>query len=1648
MADDTSINSFSGDLNKELAGSYVPKNDITHARNLVNYSSTGDVGTKGNEPANRLIGLAPFTIIGRIYLYDDVWVIFSTDNFNCELGTFKESTETYTEIIRDTNFNWNKNNLITGKSRMNFDCSWSVYFSDGHRNPDRVINLDNLPLQGEYVFGSDGCKTFQPYTPLSIAAEKMRLNPPIMTPCINVRRGTSGGNLLNGTYYVTMSYTIDGQRIANYSGLSNAVSIFHHDNVAGSIEINFTDLDVNYDQYELVLISIVNRQVVARRMGLYSTNQTNVFIDDIPNDLPAIPLSLLTVTNPLMDSSDSITELADRLIRVAPKSKFDFNYQPLANQINMRWVIVEYPADYYRSGGTNTNFMRDENYTFFIRWVYDDTDRSPSFIIPGRAPLSGETDVVAGIYGNTYHFENVNTASSISNSVVDIGDVVGYQIMEGDMGYHDTDERYPDNQPAVWGDLCGKKIRLHKFPDRSQITNYTNIYSDTAISFLQGPVIRVLGVKALNIKAPVDNDGVQIPNIVGYELLVGSREGHKTIIAKGIINNTFAYDLSDDVDKAGLYPNYPYNSLASDPFISRTETETAPMTGALSNFTPNGGIESASPRVTRNIVTFHSPDTTFRKPFLSAQEIKLDGIVSGSPILKFIEPKDHPKHKLMTNMAFFVGTLVGIGLGVTKLNGARNSSVLSNIIPGGSALTSVAAIALGVASIFSLLGNNIDKDDSINNIKDDSGDIVEARDPGSVETLEQSERKNMSTQNMGGLFGGGGKTSERTGGIGRSIGNFLRGALMGGMALFVQFWAEGVDTALQAIQNMSQWQQYALQQVSHCFYNLYYKMTPERYRIANAKYLGQSFQDFDNVYRVNNLYRTSTVILRTHEQMSVPVEINSSAIDNSKQSLTTISLGFTGQAANIHQKPTKVLARTTASSFYASIKERRRNQYGQIGTVKQIPMGCINKVSLTGSSSNDIFTSPVIFGGDTYITRYTEKNTMFFFTEWLYKQFDGHENDYLKDRMVQFPAYWADTQKFDTADFVKGVSQNLGGSISSVINSSSNTQLNAQLKNDPYLPTGYRALDRKSNDGFVSNPFIRQSYFVVKNSYFYLFVSGVRDFYVESDINLGYRDWEDPPQKRFYDHETYTNLNEMFEADPVVVKADNFCKYDYSLSVSKSFVNQISWGSVQPSNYDPDVAEDCFVSHPKRLIYSLPQLPSQIVDSWRIFLTNNYKDFKSDITTVKEINQTGAIMIFKSDSPLIIQGDETLKLSSTTITIGDGSFLARMPQNITNAEKAYQLGASREPLAVVNTPSGLFWMSPEQGKIFTMSSNGMIDIAVPEMVGWLSKNLPYNLLIDHPDFPLVGNPITGIGCQVAYDSESGVIYFSKRDFIYRRTSMMPGESNRPPVYNTETNLFEVQFDDHSSVFTFALGDPEAFTDASWTFSYDTRTRKWISWHDWRPDLTMPSKLTFLTIKEGGIWKHNDRCDKFCNFYGVDYPFELEYKYHTGINVTTLQSIEYYLEVYKYNGNCVDRYLYLDENFDEAVIFNNEQCSGLLKLVQRSADNPFQNLQYPIDNGISMDVLYSRIENKYRLNMFADITDDRGQDSNARRMIWNTDESGYKKVLNIVNLDYGKNVLQRKAFRGYICTVFLRKRVSNDKKFLMLFAKNKTLESKR
>jgi len=1724
------VRRFDKELSEDVNDYHLPENSWTQARNAINNSKTGDLGKLGNEPSNQFcvnVGVDDsYDIIGAIHTEADIWVIYSTNNTNSEIGLFKESLCQYTAIVNDNCLNFSTFHLIKGVSRATSDCLWKVYWDDGF-NPSRLMTIKtddfaaNLYTNGnspipwiQSCVDSSGNTPSSPLYPVgcitctntaALNCEEIRLARHIKTPCITVQRGQSGGTLANGSYFAVIAYTLNEEKATDYFKPSNVQPLFDHDNVAGSIEINVTNTDTSYDGYELVVVSNVNSQIIAKKIGNYNITQQKVTLDTIDPQLITVPISQIPIMTPVIEKTEAMYNVTDYLIRVAPTTKFDFNYQPLANQIVTKWVTIEYPEDYYRKGGSNTGYMRDEVYPFFIRYIYDTGDKSSSYHIPGRPaltvgaqnefafiPVAGPADVLPDetLDAYTWSVYNLAQVTATTASVLPDG---GVATAEGIMGYWESTEYYPNDKPEIWNandlahpwtsvtslpyagtnpgsvntttntvvigdyDLCGKPIRHHRFPDNYLDPSYgsggapetPNHYSSSSIHF-PGNVIKIMGVKFENVRPPVDNQGVLIPGIVGYEILRGARNGNKTVVAKGIINNMRQYDTDLDGDnnsstgQRGYYQNYPYNSHQRDPFLMDQQTELN-ISGSFPfcplpespDWNTNGANATA-----QDFFSFHSPDTTFNKPFLSSRELKIYEEFYGSVNGKFEWSEKHPKAKIVTNLAFFVSLFAGMGIAFVAMNGKRTIDKKLPRIQGepwstmtygqggtGNAnFTGTASSGiLGFEPTYvGLLTDNIalGYDGMLNQGLITSGfnffSSLFGTDTGRNATdVGYTTYDLISTglsMNQKGFIGNGTNDTNYQESDFGSLPRILRAVQTA--FVFSQYLVDGTDTTLRLIRAASKWRDFGLKYNSHAYYgNNSGPDTGNRRRaIKDQSYIGPEIVNLNSTARVNNLYRNKFVATQLESSFEYTDVINGH-IDNSR-----ITASQAAAAPNYFidlANPTELaFTGTQTSCWYAGLKQRIRNQYGQIDSIQQVPVSsCFTEA---GSSKTD-----VQFGGDIYIGRYTEKTTFFYFYDWLYNLPDGYEFNYDDHKMINFPRYWLNMEQFNTNDFTNSVMDDIL------------TPSTWVMPSDFYNLDGILCVNYE---------------LTVKNAYFYLFNSGVRDFFVESEINVDLRDWGNLDSEKHF-----PQLDKKTIFDTAIIKSTNYYKYDNALSIVNTLPNKISWGNVQARSYDPYIAETCYTYTPTRVIYSLPAQYESKADYWRIFLANNYYDFNYYVTCIKPINKSGAIIFFDSGSPVQFQGTDQLKTElDTKLTIGDGGLFSQPLQNIMNADGSYEYGSCQDSYSVINTPMGVYWMSQNQGKIFKIGS-GLEEVSIDNMKWWFAQYLPYELTEAFPDFELTNNPVSGIGCQSIYDNQNQLLYFCKRDYFLRDD--IPATTQLTYLTN---NVFTVNNVINGELFpigTAILGDPLYFKDASWTVSYDPKTQGFIGYHDWHPTLTLPGKNTFMSVSpedKRSIWIHNERCDSYCNYYDIDYPFEVEWSVNTANQVNSLRSIEYQLEVYKYAANCYDRYQELNFNFDEAVIYNTEQCSGLLKLNLSPRNNVAELLQYPIINPTNIEILYSKIEQKYRFNQFWDITRERGgQDvgipgvpSFAQQTIWNTQPNGYVKILNPNNLDYTKFALDRKKFRHYTNTVLLRRLVSGDKKFLVMLSTNKNLYSPR
>lgn len=1572
-------NTFTKGMAKDLNDTFQPEGMWSHARNAVNNSHEGQVGVIGNEPANLKCIQLPYTLIGAIHLSDDQWVLFTTNDVNSEIGIFDESQCLYTKVVNDNCLNFKRSNLITGVSRRRFDCERLVYWDDG-LNPSRFINVDEPPFKYTDKVVND---CIQRVYSKNLDCEKIRLAPLMTQPCLVLSQGKGAGTLPNGSYQVVIAYTINQTKVSDYIGLSNVQGLFTHQNLSSSLELKIEAIDRDFDEFELVVISTVNQQTVVKRLGYYSTTISTIYIDTISPELVSIPISQVPLRTEPVEKSDAMYVVNNYMLRVGTYSKFQFNYQLQANNIITKWVAVQYPANYYHKGGNNAGYLRDEQYSFFIRWVYNTGERSASFHIPGRSAIPSEQLQVAGQdafetrdednFQTKEYWQVQNTAeidSYLQSTLSDGGTILA----SGKMAYWESTERYPADKPDIWGSLCGKPIRHHKFPDQTVDPLLSHFNDD-------GNQIVVLGVMFEKITHPVGLDGKPLADVIGYEILRGSREGQKSIIAKGMFNNLREYDIPGTPVK-GLYQNYPYNDLRSDYYLTtdptildRTLSSQVPpvedefQVSDTDNDDPSDDdddSEKGSRRERReerrqrrrdrretkkklkemrkrlkqgdtdpgdvnlsfplegyrkNYLSFHGPDTSFTRPFLGISEVKVYQELYGESKGRFTHPYKHPKFKTLTNFAGIFGSIIGtiaaIGNVLTLVAGDANVTLqATDKLPYSKKMFLSKLPAASTA--ISALGSGVTIPDPIVTIQNTIVGVYNATMAVALTVIESQA-------------------------IGEQMINIIYGLVPK--------------------------RQNALQYDSHGFYNQsrINEENNRRFKVDNAIYVDDNITSFDTSYNINNVYRSPFVAVKLGADISDPVNL-----DNSRY--------------RIGSRRVNGIYSRNISGYYGSLKVSIPSQYGQLEGVKQMVVSDCVHDALTPDKK---YTTGVLFGGDTYINRFTEKNSMFFFNAWLMGEPDETEYDYRNYVNVAYPRFWIDSER-------------------------QSFRLFTNMSN-------FRHLDERSS-----------SVFFVSKGYFYLFNSGVRDFFVESEINLAYRDWEDTLDKRHYDPYRFTDYASMFRSDRI--KDGNYYKYDYSLSVSKLFNNSLSWGTLFPRDYDPTAAEKCYTYSPNKVLYSLPQELELKKDNFRIFLANNYKNFGSQVTAIKPVNKTGALFMMGYQSPLQFMGVDQLQTDAgTKVTLGDGGLFNQPLQSVVNADESYEYGSCQNKQAVAGTPYGVFWVSQNQGKVFNYAGS-LAEISRDSMKWWFANYLPSELLKRFPTYPLYDNPVKGVGVQMIYDNTNEILYITKKDY--------------KPLYSDLQLDGERFYRNVNGVKTYYDLDSQAFENASWTISYDPKNKLWVSFHDWKPTYLIPGKQHFMSVNVDSIWKHNVRCDLFCNFYEKDYPFEVEFVSATGQSVTTVRNVEYLLETYKYYNGCRDKFHILDQNFDQAMVYNSEQLSGLLELELKSKINPVSLLSYPQVRTQSIGINFSKEENKYRFNQFWDVTKDRGEFSGAQVPMFVTRANGYEYPINPAYVNYQKAPLERKKFRHHVNKVLLRKFKSNDVKFLFKISNQKIQASFR
>jgi hypothetical protein len=175
----------------------------------------------------------------------------------------------------------------------------------------------------------------------------------------------------------------------------------------------------------------------------------------------------------------------------------------------------------------------------------------------------------------------------------------------------------------------------------------------------------------------------------------------------------------------------------------------------------------------------------------------------------------------------------------------------------------------------------------------------------------------------------------------------------------------------------------------------------------------------------------------------------------------------------------------------------------------------------------------------------------------------------------------------------------------------------------------------------------------------------------------------------------------------------------------------------------------------------------------------------------------------------------------------------------------------------------------------------------------------------------------------------------------------------------------------------------------------------------------------VPLNTSSIWVHQKNNSLYNSFYGCTHPYILEHPFAYQYNDEILQNVKDYTKVYKYlseNRGVSDnnRKVQVDNAyFNKAVIYNDQQSSGVLNLIFKPINNMKVQLSYPKYNVDSKDILYTKSDNFYQYNTFWNVVKNR----ELPLFLTSCNSLSYDKEVNQENMDYSSRVFKKEKLRA-------------------------------
>ena len=183
----------------------------------------------------------------------------------------------------------------------------------------------------------------------------------------------------------------------------------------------------------------------------------------------------------------------------------------------------------------------------------------------------------------------------------------------------------------------------------------------------------------------------------------------------------------------------------------------------------------------------------------------------------------------------------------------------------------------------------------------------------------------------------------------------------------------------------------------------------------------------------------------------------------------------------------------------------------------------------------------------------------------------------------------------------------------------------------------------------------------------------------------------------------------------------------------------------------------------------------------------------------------------------------------------------------------------------------------------------------------------------------------------------------------------------------------------------------------------------------KPEL---AAIKFQEVNTASLWRHISNPVIYNTYYGCIRPYIIEYPFAYQYNDEILQNVKDYTKAFTYlpsdDGIFNDnRKISINGYFNKAVLYNDQQSTGVLELVAKPMNNLKEYLKYPVYNTDSKTITYTKSDNFYQYNTFWGLV----KDKSLPLFTKSCESMSIDKIVNQVNMDYSKRSFKKEPLRA-------------------------------